>query len=77
MIHCPGLLINTLRGKEWKECLTEFAQNEDGYWLFPGCSMLIDENWKYGRNDRSILQPRDKLFEVLKETNLRIETGKK
>jgi len=77
LIHCPGLLMNTLKGNEWKNCLTGFAENEDGYWLFPGYSMLMDENWKYGRNDWSILQPPDELFKVLKETNLEIETGKK
>ncbi len=74
LIHCPGLLMNTLKGNEWKECLTGFAKNENGYWLFPGYSMLMDENWKYGRNDWSILQSPDELFKVLKETNAIIES---
>ncbi len=74
LIHCPGLLMNTLKGKEWRECLSGFASNENGYWLFPGYSMLMDENWKYGRNDWSILQPPDELFKILKETNEMIES---
>lgn len=73
MIHCPGMLLNTLKGKEWIAGLAGFAEREDGYWLFPGASLFMDENWQYGTGDWNILEPPDELFRAIKEANKMID----
>ena len=69
MIHIPGMLLNTLKGGEWTESLTGLAKREGGYWLFPGASLVMDENWRYGTGDWNILDPPEGLFQAIKEAN--------
>jgi hypothetical protein len=73
MIHCPGMLLNTLKGQEWIESLTGFAKRENGYWLFPGTSLVMDENWRYGTGDWNILDPPEELLRAIKEANKMID----
>jgi hypothetical protein len=73
LIHCPGMLLNALAGTQWIESLTGLASAEDGYWLFPGGSLVMDQNWRYGRHDWSILQSPQELHAVLKKANARIK----
>jgi len=56
-VYCPGILLNMMKNEEWIECLTNFAENNDGYWLFPGGSLNLGNDWKYKKVDYNILQP--------------------
>ena len=69
MIHIPGMLLNTLKGGEWTESLAGLAKREGGYWLFPGASLVMDENWRDGTGDWNILDPPEGLFQAIKEAN--------
>jgi hypothetical protein len=77
MIHCPGMLLNTLKGKEWIMSLPGLAKREGGYWLFPGFSLTMDENWRYGTGDWNILEPPEELSQAIKEANRVIDTVSK
>ena len=68
-VYCPGTLLNTFKGKEWSKCLTYFAGENDGYWLFPGGSLLAGDDWKYKRVDYNILEPPDELLKSIKRAN--------
>jgi len=69
LMHCPGTLLNSVKSEQWIGCLTGIAKNEDGYWLFPGGSLMMDDGWRYGRHDWSILQPPEDLFKWIREAN--------
>jgi hypothetical protein len=73
MIHFPGMLLNTLKGGEWTKSLAGLAKREGGYWLFPGASLVMDENWRYSTGDWNILDPPEGLFQAIKEANKMID----
>jgi hypothetical protein len=73
MIHFPGMLLNTLRDDEWTVSLAGLARHEGGYWLFPGASLVMDENWRYGTGDWNILDPPERLFRAIKGANTMID----
>jgi hypothetical protein len=72
-LHCPGLLLNTLKGEEWSESLPGLALREDGYWLYQGFQLFQDEGWQYGRNDFSYRQSPADLRLSLKAANDKLD----
>jgi len=78
-LHCPGLLLNTLKAEEWSQCLPELARREDGYWLYQGFQLFQDEGWVYGRNDFTLRESPASLRLSLMEANRRLDRlmGKK
>ncbi len=76
-LHCPGLLLNTLKAEEWSECLPELALREDGYWLYQGFQLFQDEGWLYGRNDFSYRESPAELRQALKRANEKLDQMRK
>ncbi|MGQ9673111.1 MAG: hypothetical protein ACUVV5_08260 [Candidatus Aminicenantales bacterium] len=72
-LHCPGLLLNTLKGQEWSESLPGLALREDGYWLYQGFQLFQDEDWQYGRNDFTFRESPADLRQSLKKANKKLD----
>jgi hypothetical protein len=76
-LHCPGILLNTLKGNEWSQSLPGLAMNEDGYWLYQGFQLFKEDDWRLGRGDFTLRQPPAELRNALQKANQTLDQALK